>query len=162
MWQWIEGMKFVVIVWQLCTDGPGIKGQKTDSPNLFMTKAIWSQSFGLILSLISQTRKELQCGFGTVLIAEQDCPLKHALPHKPCHKTRIGFMKQYVFQLTRGKNVFTANWTSLPSRKQNLWEKLSVSERTLPQTPWRIPTWISFKIPQRISTWTPFLLPREM
>lgn len=53
MWQWIEGMKFVFIVWQLRTDGPGIKGQKTDSPNLFTTKAILSQSFGLILSLIS-------------------------------------------------------------------------------------------------------------
>lgn len=127
---------------QLCTDGPEIKGQKTYCPNVFMTKAILSQSFGLSHSLISQTRTELQCGFGTVLIAEQDSPLKHALPLKACHKTRIGLMRQYVFQPTHGKNVFTANWTSLHRRKQNLGEKQSVSERTLPQTPWRISTWI--------------------
>lgn len=97
-------MKFVLIV-QLCTDGLEIKGQKTDSPNLFTTKAILSQSFGLIHSLISQTITELQCRFGTVLIAEQDNPLKHALPHKPCCKTRTGLMRQYVFQPTRGKKM---------------------------------------------------------
>lgn len=109
-------MKFVLIV-QLCTDGPEIKVQKTDSPNLFTTKAILSQSFGLIHSLISQTRTELQCRFGTVLIAEQDSPLKHALPHKPCHKTRIGLMRQYVFQPTRGKKCLYGKLDFITSQK---------------------------------------------
>lgn len=118
--------------WSLCTAlhrwSWDQKGQTTYCPNVFTTKAILSQSFGVIHSLISQTRTELQCGFGTVLIAEQDSPLKHALPLKPCHKTRIGLMRQYVFQPTHGKNVFTANWTSLHRRKQNLREN-SLSQR---------------------------------
>lgn len=121
-------MKFLLIV-QLSTDGPEIKGQKTDSPNLFTTKAILSQSFGLIHSLISQTRTELQCRFGTVLIAEQDSPLKHALPHKPCHKTRIGLMRQYVFQPTRGKKM-SLRQTGLHYIAENkISEKNSLSQR---------------------------------
>lgn len=49
MWRWIEGMKFVLIVWQLRTDGPEIKGQKKTvqtylRPKQFYHKALDSFS----------------------------------------------------------------------------------------------------------------------